>query len=154
MQIFRTRWSGPYEMLQQELLEPTLMIPFRILADQKIIAFSEEGEEELNLDFTTIQYINELSKMQGLEKAQNLINYATTTEQLKQLSPSVALKTYEVIKELSLIFRIPLTLQMSEQEFVAEQQQQQALKMQAMQGQIGMGGVPNAEPVGEVPEVL
>ena len=34
MQIFRTRWSGPYEMLQQELLEPTLMIPFRILADQ------------------------------------------------------------------------------------------------------------------------
>ena len=92
--------------------------------------------------------------MQGLEKAQNLINYATTTEQLKQLSPSVALKTYEVIKELSLIFRIPLTLQMSEQEFVAEQQQQQALKMQAMQGQIGMGGVPNAEPVGEVPEVL
>ncbi len=154
MQIFRTRWSGPYEMLQQELLEPTLMIPFRILADQKIIAFSEEGEEELNLDFTTIQYINELSKMQGLEKAQNLINYATTTEQLKQLSPSVALKTYEVIKELSSIFRIPLTLQMSEQEFVAEQQQQQALKMQAMQGQIGMGGVPNAEPVGEVPEVL
>ena len=156
MQIFRTRWSGPYEMLQQELLEPTLMIPFRILVGQKIITFSQEGEgeEEFNLDFTTIQYINELSKMQGLEKAQNLINYATTTEQLKQLSPSVALKTYEVIKELSSIFRIPLTLQMSEQEFVAEQQQQQALKMQAMQGQIGMGGVPNAEPVGEVPEVL
>ena len=155
MQIFRTRWSGPYEMLQQELLEPTLMIPFRILADQKIIVLSQEGEEELNLDFTTIQYINELSKMQGLEKAQNLINYATTTEQLKQLSPSVALKTYEVIKELSSIFRIPLTLQMSEQEFVAEQQQQQALKMQALQGQENMGGDPSAGTTdGEAPEVL
>lgn len=42
--------------LQIELLEPTLMIPFRILTDQKIIIFSEsetEGEK-FNLDFTTM----------------------------------------------------------------------------------------------------
>ena len=156
MQMFRTRWSGAYEMLQQELLEPTLMIPFRILIDKKIMSFSETGEEELNLDFATIQYINELSKMQGLEKAQNLINYATTTEQLKQLSPSVALKTYEVIEELSLIFRVPLKLQMKKADFEAQEEQERQLKIQAMQGQAtgGEEDVTGTASNGENPQVF
>ena len=133
MQIFRIRWSGPYENLQIELLEPTLMVPFRILTDQKIITFSEsetEGEK-FNLDFTTIQYINELSKMQGLEKVQNLINYATMADQLKQLASGVALKPLEVINELKEVYRIPLKISMSDQEFKQAEDEKQALIQQA-----------------------
>ena len=109
------------------------MVPFRILTDQKIITFSEsetEGEK-FNLDFTTIQYINELSKMQGLEKVQNLINYATMADQLKQLASGVALKPLEVINELKEVYRIPLKISMSDQEFKQAEDEKQALIQQA-----------------------
>ena len=157
MQIFRIRWSGPYENLQIELLEPTLMIPFRILTGQKIITFSnsETEGEEFDLDFTTIQYINELSKMQGLEKVQNLINYATMADQLKQLSSGVALKPLEVINELKEVYRIPLKISMSDKEFEQAEQEKQALiqQAQATAQQQGGGGI-EAGINGENTEIL
>ena len=69
--------------------------------------------------------------MQGLEKVQNLINYATMADQLKQLASGVALKPLEVINELKEVYRIPLKISMSDEEFKQAEDEKQALIQQA-----------------------
>jgi hypothetical protein len=136
MRIFRNRWSGSFEIMQSELLEPTLVIPIRILLKKDLVAFEDEETTE-GFDLTQFKYTNEMSKQADLEEmnklagAVQLLSSVLTVAEQSGIEPS-RLKTYVHDK-----FGIPFDLRMTDKEFeeYTLRMQQQMQAQQQMQQQ-------------------
>ena len=128
MQLFRSRWSGSYELMQQEFMKPTFMAPLIILIEKSIVTLSFE---ESDLDFTVIKYENELSKAGDIEDMQMITSYGNTTLNLANVSPQIWLHRERLIGYASKKFRVPIEIQMTEEENQAyserTQRQQEAM---------------------------
>ena len=94
MQLFRSRWSGSYELMQQEFMKPTFMAPLMILIEKSIVTLSfEEGD----LDFTVVKYENELSKASDIEDVQMLNTYGQNALNLANVAPQIGLNKEKTI---------------------------------------------------------
>ena len=129
MQLFRSRWSGAYELMQQELMKPTFLSPLRILIEKSILTLSFE---ESDLDFTVIQYENELSKASDIEDVQMLNTYGNNALNLANVANQVGLNREKVIEYISSKLRVPLEIQMTEEENIAQNQKMQEYQDQLM----------------------
>ena len=113
MQLFRSRWSGSYELMQQEFMKPTFMAPLTVLIDKSILTLSFE---ESDLDFTVIKYENELSKAGDIEDMQMILSYGNSTLNLSNIAPQIGLHRERLIGYSSKKFRVPIEIQMTEEE--------------------------------------
>ena len=128
MQLFRSRWSGAYELMQQELMRPTFISPLRILIEKSILSLSFE---ESDLDFTVIQYENELSKASDIEDVQMLNTYGNSALNLANVAQQVGLNREKTVDYISKKLRVPAEIQMTPQE-----NQEQSQRMQEYQDQL------------------
>lgn len=122
MQLFRSRWSGSYELMQQEFMLPTFMAPLLILIEKSIISLSFE---ETDLDFTTIKYENELSKASDIEDVQMLNIFGNNALNLANVSQQIGLNKEKTIQYISDKLRVPFDLRMKEQEIIEQNQRMQ-----------------------------
>ena len=122
MQLFRSRWSGAYELMQQELMRPTFLSPLRILIDRSILSLSFE---ESDLDFTVIQYENELSKASDIEDVQMLNTYGNSALNLANVAQQVGLNREKTVGYISKKLRVPLEIKLTEEENLEQSQRMQ-----------------------------
>ena len=122
MQLFRSRWSGAYELMQQELMRPTFLSPLRILIDRSILSLSFE---ESDLDFTVIQYENELSKASDIEDVQMLNTYGNSALNLANVAQQVGLNREKTVEYISEKLRVPLEIKLTEEENLEQSQRMQ-----------------------------
>ena len=113
MQLFRSRWSGSYELMQQEFMKPTFMAPLMILIEKSIVTLSFE---ESDLDFTVIKYENELSRAGDIEKVQMLSTYANISINLSNVSQQVGLNRERTLKYVQNNLAVPEEIKSSQEE--------------------------------------
>ena len=113
MQLFRSRWSGSYELMQQEFMKPTFMAPLIVLIEKSILTLSFD---ESDLDFTVIKYENELSKAGDIEDMQMILSYGNTTLNLANIAPQIGIHRERLIEYASKKMRVPIVIQMKQEE--------------------------------------
>ncbi len=130
MQLFRSRWSGSYELMQQEFMKPTFMAPLIVLIEKSILTLSFD---ESDLDFTVIKYENELSKAGDIEDMQMILSYGNTTLNLANIAPQIGIHRERLIEYSSKKMRVPIVIQMKQEENEAYSQkiEQQQITMLA-----------------------
>ena len=115
--------------MQQEFMVPTFMSPLNILIEKSILTLSFEKDE---LDFTVIKYENELSKASDIEDVQMLNTYANNAVNIANVAPQVGLNQEKTIKWISERLRVPLDIQLTEEEIIEQNQRMQEYQDQIM----------------------
>ena len=152
MQLFRSRWSGSYELTQHELMRLVFMAPLKILITNKILSVElEEG----TLDFTIIQYENELSKTSDMEDVQMLNTYGNSALNISNVAQQVGLNREKTLKHIQKKLRVPEDLKMTDEENQAygkrvQQEQDRIMAERALTQALESGELNNMNQ--EVPE--
>lgn len=152
MQLFRSRWSGSYELTQHELMRLVFMAPLRILIAKKILSVElEDG----TLDFTVIQYENELSKTSDMEDVQMLNTYGNSALNISNVAQQVGLNREKTLKHIQKKLRVPEDLKMTDEENQAygervQQEQDRIMAERALTQALESGELNNMNQ--EVPE--
>lgn len=88
--MFRKEFSGAYELLNTELLQPTFMDAYIILQEKGLLEdYSSIGENTSNnkyLEFSQIIYLNELTKNAGREEVMNTVSWYQINAELTEES--------------------------------------------------------------------
>lgn len=132
-EMFRKEFSGTYELINTELLEPTFMNAYYIM-DSKGLLDKTENESYINI--SQIQYINELTRNAGSDEVVNVINfYVTLSQVVPENQRQFIFKIYELIDWASKKMRVPLDVLNSKEEIkqlIAQQQQLEQMQQMAM----------------------
>ena len=138
-EMFRKEFSGTYELINTELLEPTFMNAYYIM-DSKGLLNTTENESYINI--SQIQYINELTRNAGSDEVINTINfYITLSQVVPESQRQFIFKVDELIDWASKKMRVPLDVLNNKEEIkqlIAQQQElEQMEKMALIQDGIG-----------------
>nr|DAR10460.1 MAG TPA: head to tail connecting protein [Caudoviricetes sp.] len=138
-EMFRKEFSGTYELINTELLEPTFMNAYYIM-DSKGLLNKTENESYINI--SQIQYINELTRNAGSDEVINTINfYMTLSQVVPEAQRQFIFKIDELIDWASKKMRVPLDVLNNKEEIkqlIAQQQKlEQMEKMALIQDGIG-----------------
>lgn len=132
-EMFRKEFSGTYELINTELLEPTFMNAYYIM-DSKGLLDKTENESYINI--SQIQYINELTRNAGSDEVVNVINfYITLSQVVPEAQRQFIFKIDELIDWASKKMRVPLDVLNSKEEIkqlIAQQQQLEQMQQMAM----------------------
>ena len=132
-EMFRKEFSGTYELINTELLEPTFMNAYYIM-DGKGLLNTTEDESYINI--FQIQYINELTRNAGSDEVINTINfYMTLSQVVPEAQRQFIFKIDELIDWASKKMRVPLDVLNSKEEIkqlIAQQQQLEQMQQMAM----------------------
>lgn len=137
-EMFRKEFSGAYELLNTELLQHTFLDAYIIMQERGLLENTLDDEEETKnykyLEFSQINYINELTKSAGAEEVMNVINWYSINSQLvDENRRKYLVKVGEFTKWSAEKMRVPLEIIYSTEEinkFI--QQQQQIEQLQAL----------------------
>ena len=152
MQLFRSRWSGSYELTQHELMRLVFMAPIKILIAKKILSMEfEDG----TLDFTTTKYENELSKTSDMEDVQMLNTFGNSALNISNIAEQVGLSREKTVKYIAEKLRVPEDLKLTDEENAAytqriQQQQDNIMAERALTNALESGELNNMNQ--EVPE--
>lgn len=92
--LFRQRFSSVYESINEELLKPTFLTPFKIL-----VGLQKIKVDIATIDYTTVKYVNELTKSADLAMVNSIISFTQMIVQLQQNNPQgTAYKTTVLAK--------------------------------------------------------
>ena len=105
------------------------MSPLNILIEKSILTLSFEKDE---LDFTVVKYENELSKASDIEDVQMLNTYANNAVNIANVAPQVGLNQEKTIKWISERLKVPLDIQLTEEEIIKQNQRMQDYQDQMM----------------------
>lgn len=138
-EMFRKEFSGTYELINTELLEPTFMNAYYIMDGKGLL---NTTEDESYISISQIQYINELTRNAGSDEVINTINfYMTLSQVVPEEQRKFIFKIDELIDWTSKKMRVPLDVLNSKEEIkqlIAQQQQlEQMEKMALIQDGIG-----------------
>ena len=152
MQLFRSRWSGSYELTQHELMRLIFMAPIKILIAKKILSMEfEDG----TLDFTTTKYENELSKTSDMEDVQMLNTFGNSALNISNVAEQIGLSREKTVKYIAEKLRVPEDLKLTDEENAAyteriQQQQDNIMAERALTQALESGKLNNMNQ--EVPE--
>lgn len=146
LQMARARWSGSFELLQDELLEPILKNSFIIMVKKQMIVFDTE-----NFSYTNVNFINELSKLQASESIENIVKYINIAQLIVQGAEQAGLKVAETLLYTADKYDIPLELRIDIQDINKAQEQLRQLREQFIAQQQIEGGIPSD--TGTTPEI-
>lgn len=132
-EMFRKEFSGTYELINTELLEPTFMNAYYIM-DGKGLLNTTEDESYINI--SQIQYINELTRNAGSDEVINTINfYMTLSQVVPENQRQFIFKIDELIDWASKKMRVPLDVLNNKEEIkqlIAQQQQLEQMQQMAL----------------------
>ena len=132
-EMFRKEFSGTYELINTELLEPTFMNAYYIM-DGKGLLNTTEDESYINI--SQIQYINELTRNAGSDEVVNVINfYVALSQVVPENQRQFIFKIDELIDWASKKMRVPLDVLNSKEEIkqlIAQQQQLEQMQQMAI----------------------
>ena len=132
-EMFRKEFSGTYELINTELLEPTFMNAYYIM-DGKGLLNATEDESYINI--SQIQYINELTRNAGSDEVINTINfYMTLSQVVPEAQRQFIFKIDELIDWASKKMRVPLDVLNNKEEIkqlIAQQQELEQMQQMAM----------------------
>lgn len=132
-EMFRKEFSGTYELINTELLEPTFMNAYYIM-DGKGLLSTTEDESYINI--SQIQYINELTRNAGSDEVINTINfYMTLSQVVPEAQRQFIFKIDELIDWASKKMRVPLDVLNNKEEIkqlIAQQHQLEQMQQMAM----------------------
>lgn len=137
-EMFRKEFSGAYELLNTELLQHTFLDAYIIMQERGLLDDTLDDEEETKnykyLEFSQINYINELTKSAGAEEVMNVIDwYGINSQLVDENRRKYLVKVGEFTKWSAEKMRVPLEIIYSTEEinkFI--QQQQQIEQLQAL----------------------
>lgn len=125
-EMFRKEFSGTYELLNTELLEPTFMNAYYILEKKGLL---EQLENEDYVTHSQIHYVNELTQNAGRDKAVRLLDaYNIAVQILPEEQRAMMFKPGKVVEYIRDKMRIPLDLVNNEQEMTEMIEQQQRMQ--------------------------
>ena len=135
-EMFRKEFSGAYELLNTELLQPTFLDAYIIMQDKGLLDTGENKEFDDNqfLEYSQISYINELTKSAGAEEVMNVVNWYSVNSQLvDETRRKYLIKTGEFTKWSAEKMRVPLELLHTTEEINSMiQQAEQIEQLQAL----------------------
>ncbi|WP_278538669.1 portal protein [Fusobacterium varium] len=89
-EMFRKEFSGAYELLNTELLQPTFMDAYIILQEKGLLddytTVDENTANNKYLEFSQIIYLNELTKSAGREEVMNAVSWYQINAELTEES--------------------------------------------------------------------
>lgn len=146
-EMFRKEFSGTYELLNTELLSVTFLDVYIILKNKQLLETLEEKENFL--EFSYIQYVNEITKSAGAEEVMNVVNWyqinfeMSGEERRKYLMDMTKFAKYSAEK-----MRIPLDLLLDENTVKAQMEQEQRIAQL-----VQLGGITNPALQGQATEL-
>lgn len=146
-EMFRKEFSGTYELLNTELLSVTFLDVYIILQAKQLL---ETLEDEKNfLEFSDIQYVNEITKSAGAEEVMNVVSWYQINfemageERRKYLMDMTKFAKYSAEK-----MRIPLDLLLDESTVKSQMEQEQRIAQL-----VQLGGITNPALQGQATEL-
>lgn len=137
-EMFRKEFSGAYELLNTELLQYTFLDAYIIMQEKGLLENTLENDEETQnykyLEFSQINYINELTKSAGAEEVMNVVNwYSVNAGLVDEQRRKFLINVGKFTKWSAEKMRVPLDILFSEEEINRMiQQQQQIEQLQAL----------------------
>lgn len=135
-EMFRKEFSGAYELLNTELLQHTFLDAYIIMQEKGLLENTVDDEEETKnysyLEFSQINYINELTKSAGVEEVNNVVNWYMTNAQLvDETRRKFLIDVGKFTKWSAEKMKVPLEILFSEEkinQMIAQQQQIEQLQ--------------------------
>lgn len=127
-ELFRKRFANTYELMNSELIAPTFLSPFIIMLKIGALNLTEEV-----LPYTSLRYVNELTKSDNMNKVDRLMNYVQLAQQLDQYNKAgVMINLSKTLPYIQNMMEIPHELVPDETTIqnYQEYQRQQALQQQ------------------------
>ena len=132
-EMFRKEFSGTYELINTELLEPTFMNAYYIMDSKSLL---DKTEDKSYINISQIQYINELTRNAGSDEVVNVINfYMTLSQVVPEAQRQFIFKIDELIDWASKKMRVPLDVLNNKEEIkqlIAQQHQLEQMQQMAM----------------------
>lgn len=140
-EMFRKEFSGAYELLNTELLQHTFLDAYIIMQEKGLLENTLENEKETQnyqyLEFSQINYINELTKSAGAEEVMNVVNwYSVNSSLVDEQRRKFLINVGKFTKWSAEKMRVPLEIIFSEEEINRMIQQQQQIEQLQALGQV------------------
>lgn len=133
-EIFRKEFSGTYELLNTELLEPTFMNAYYILESKGLLKTDEKNKSYTSS--AQIVYINELTRNAGSEDVIKAVEYYNLISGIiSEEDRNLIFKKSELIEWASKKMRIPLEILNSKEEIeelITRQRQLEEMQQMSM----------------------
>lgn len=125
-EMFRKEFSGTYENINTELLEPTFMNAYYILEKKGLL---EEVENQDYVTHSQIHYVNELTQNSGRDEALRILDFYNIVSQLvTEEEKGLIMKSEKLVNHIREKMRIPVSIVNNEEEITSKLEDQRRLQ--------------------------
>lgn len=125
-EMFRKEFSGTYENINTELLEPTFMNAYYILEKKGLL---EDVENQDYVTHSQIHYVNELTQNSGRDEALRILDFYSIVSQLvTEEEKSLIMKSEKLVNHIREKMRIPVSIVNNEEEITSKLEDQRRLQ--------------------------
>ena len=125
-EMFRKEFSGTYENINTELLEPTFMNAYYILEKKGLL---EDVENQDYVTHSQIHYVNELTQNSGRDEALRILDFYNIVSQLvTEEEKSLIMKSEKLVNHIREKMRIPVSIVNNEEEMATKLENQRRLQ--------------------------
>lgn len=125
-EMFRKEFSGTYENINTELLEPTFMNAYYILEKKGLL---EDVENQDYVTHSQIHYVNELTQNSGRDEALRILDFYNIVSQLvTEQEKSLIMKSEKLVNYIREKMRIPVSIVNNEEEITSKLEDQRRLQ--------------------------
>lgn len=125
-EMFRKEFSGTYENINTELLEPTFMNAYYILEKKGLL---EDVENQDYVTHSQIHYVNELTQNSGRDEALRILDFYNIVSQLvTEEEKGLIMKSEKLVNHIREKMRIPVSIVNNEEEMTTKLENQRRLQ--------------------------
>lgn len=125
-EMFRKEFSGTYENINTELLEPTFMNAYYILEKKGLL---EDVENQDYVTHSQIHYVNELTQNSGRDEALRILDFYNIVSQLvTEEEKGLIMKSEKLVNHIREKMRIPVSIVNNEEEITSKLEDQRRLQ--------------------------
>ena len=125
-EMFRKEFSGTYENINTELLEPTFMNAYYILEKKGLL---EEIENQDYVTHSQIHYVNELTQNSGRDEALRILDfYGIVSQLVTEEEKGLIMKSEKLVNHIREKMRIPVSIVNNEEEITSKLEDQRRLQ--------------------------
>ena len=125
-EMFRKEFSGTYENINTELLEPTFMNAYYILEKKGLL---EDVENQDYVTHSQIHYVNELTQNSGRDEALRILDFYSIVSQLvTEEEKGLIMKSEKLVNHIREKMRIPVSIVNNEEEITSKLEAQRRLQ--------------------------
>ena len=132
-ETFRRRFANTYELINEQLINPTFLSPFIIMLKTGVLSLKADV-----LPYVAVKYVSELTKASNSQNVNKVVNYMNVANQVQQLNQNgVLINLAKTLPYISDMLEIPKDLVPSESDIQeVEQAKREQIMMQMQQQQM------------------